>query len=169
MRKIKKLFLSMLVTTVVSFNSIVLASDITVGGSSQSGYQSIGYCSYDDLNCSKLLVDNFMEEMEKYGDAEILFNYSDKSAWEQDVKPGNWKNDSVDDVNFMIYCGHGVKKGSKKFVRNSLHYFTENSFTLYHPSDDTSERVGASNLTTAEAKWGKTGTETKWVALLVIF
>lgn len=71
------------------------------------------------------------------------------------MKPGEWKNNGIDDVNFMIYAGHGLKKGTYYLEHNSLHYFTMNSFTNYHISDAISESNYHSSLLTTEAVWGK--------------
>ncbi|MCI8825705.1 MAG: hypothetical protein HFH63_07485 [Lachnospiraceae bacterium] len=66
------------------------------------------------------------------------------------MKPGIWSNDSIDDVNFMIFSGHGYKKG-KACSYNTLHYYNLNSFTDFHPSSN--EGMLDANLTTKEAEW----------------
>lgn len=144
---------------------------IIAGGSSQAKYKSMGSCIYPDRASAEVLVTNFLNTLQVYtknygGDeAQILFNYKNQYAWEQDMKPGEWKYNSIDDVNFMIYAGHGLKKGTYFLQHNSLHYFTQNSFTSFHNTTDYSESSYSSNLETTEAAWGKTGTKTRWVAL----
>ncbi len=102
---------------------------ITVGGSSQGAYQSIGSCQQKDRTCT-ILTSKFIDYLKAYAGSyvSVKFNYKDSSAWEQDMKPGTWSNDSIDDVNFMIFSGHGYKKG-KVCSYNTLHYYNLNSFT----------------------------------------
>ncbi len=135
---------------------------ITVGGSSQGAYQSIGSCQQKDRTCT-ILASKFIDYLKAYAGSyvSVKFNYKDSSAWEQDMKPGTWSNDSIDDVNFMIFSGHGYKKG-KVCSYNTLHYYNLNSFTDFHPSSN--EGMSDANLTTKEAEWGKSGTATRWVA-----
>lgn len=141
---------------------------ITVGGSAPGKYQENGNCSYGDRNSAVIFVEEFMDEITYdpwFGSpvANKKFLYKNDWAWEVDMKPGAQSNDSIDDVNFMIYCGHGLAKGKHGLSNNSLHYYTCNSSTSFHNSS--TESIGSSNLTTAEARWGKAGTQTRWVAL----
>lgn len=138
---------------------------ITVGGSSQSEYQSTGSCQLEDRGSAVLLADAFMDFLKAYaGDyVNVKFNYHNNSAWEQDMKPGAWSNDSIDDVNLMLFAGHGYGKNVNKNVTglNTLHYYNLNSFTEFHPASN--EGMNDLNLTTKEALWGRTGTSTRWV------
>ncbi len=169
MRRIEKASRIILLFSILFFfimnESEKIDASLVVGGSSQAQYQSKGNCTYGDRNSAEVLVNKFTDFMKIYADAEVLFNYKNQYAWEQDMKPGNWTYNSIDDVNFMIYAGHGLKKGAHGLSNNSLHYFTQNSFTSFHTSTNTSECSASSNLTTKEAEWGKTGTKTRWVSL----
>lgn len=169
LKRIEKLSRIILVASIVFYLVMVqvrnASAGITVGGSSQDKYQSIGDCYYSDLNSAKYLVEKFCDFLEIYADADILFQYKDKYAWEQDMKPGKWSNNSIDNVNFMIYAGHGLKKGAHGLTTNALHYFTLNSSSKFHTSTDYDEHLWDSNLTTKEAEWGKAGTKTRWVGL----
>lgn len=163
----KKLFCIIMVSIIVCTNTNVYGA-ITVGGSSQGKYKENGNCSYDDRNSCVILVRNFMDEITYdpwFGSpvATKKFLWENNNGWEVDMKPGSYANDSIDDVNFMIYCGHGLAKGTNGLSHNSLHYYTCNSSTVFHSSG--AESTGSSNLTTVEARWGKLGTQTRWVAL----
>lgn len=81
---------------------------------------------------------------------------------------------SIDDVDFMVYVGHGLKKGTKyspgdgsSYIRNTnaLHFYTNNG-NKPHLATLGGESQGNCNLTTIEAsEWGGSGTKTKWVAI----
>lgn len=158
---IKVLFFIVLL---VSFNTESVYAAITVGCSSQGAYQSNGNCQHPDRASATSFADKFSDFIKAYADANVLFNYKNNSAWEQDMKPGSWSNNSIDDVEFMLFVGHGIQlwDPSYQVYRNSLHYYTMNSFTNFHTT--ASETVDSSNLTTMEAEWGKSGTKTRWVA-----
>lgn len=165
--KIKRLC-CLIMVCVVAFTSVDVYAAITVGGSAPGKYQENGDCSYKDRNSAVIFVEEFMDEITYdplFGSpvATKKFLYKNNYAWEQDMKPGQYSNDSIDDVNFMIYCGHGLAKGKEGLPNNSLHYYTCNSSSKFHNSKN--ESAGSSNLTTAEARWGKSGTQTRWVAL----
>lgn len=138
---------------------------ISVGASAPGKYDSEGNCTYGDRLSAPIFADKFTGTMEDKGNATIKFNYKNNSAWEQDMKPGSWSNDSVDDVNFALYVGHGLKISTNGLANNSLHYYTQNSYTNHHASGTTGEKSAASNLLVTEATWGASGTQTKWVAL----
>ncbi len=147
--------------TLVNFNNTNTYA-ITAGGSSETAYNTEGKCECKDLSTSTMLVTNFLNRLKKYSDSEvkIKFNYKGNRAWEQDMKPGTWVNDSIDDVNIAIFCGHGFAANRYPgFSHNALHYYTLNSYTQFHKK----ETEDGANLTTTEAKWGKKGTSTRWV------
>ena len=158
----------LIMVCVVAFTSVDVYAAITVGGSAPGKYQENGNCAYDDRNSGVVLVEKFIKEITHdplFGSpvATKKFLYKYDYAWEQDMKPGKHANDSIDDVNFMIYCGHGIIKGEDGLPNNSLHYYTCNSSTTFHKSGV--ENDASSNLLTTEARWGQRGTQTRWVAL----
>ena len=167
-RSIKRLICLITVCCMVCTNTRVYAA-ITVGVSAQSKYQKNGNCSYDDVNSIDVFVSRFVREITydlRIDDPVAIkqFAWLNNYAWEVDMKPGNYKGDSIDDVNFMLYCGHGLKKGGDdNLPNNSLHYYTCNSSTSFHKSGV--ETDVSSNLFTSEARWGRSGTQTRWVAL----
>lgn len=166
---IMKRCMTLIITIVLCFNlsnSIIARAEISVGGSSQEEYQTTGSCAHGDRTSCEILVNNFITQITniEYNAAYKKFNYKDTSAWEKDLKPGQ-SYSNIDDVSFMIFSGHGYGKGLHGIANNSLHYYTLNSSSSYHASGDTGEKNTSANLTTAEARWGKTGTSTKWVAL----
>ena len=158
----------LIMVCVVAFTSVDVYAAITVGGSAPGRYMKNGNCGYDNLESGVILVEKFMKEITHdplFGSpvANKKFLYKYNYAWEQDMKPGKHANDSIDDVNFMIYCGHGIIKGEDGLPNNSLHYYTCNSSTTFHKSGV--ENDASSNLLTTEARWGQRGTQTRWVAL----
>lgn len=165
LKDIKKICNILVIFILVVCTTNNLYAEITVGASSQGGYNSIGTCQLEDRNSAIDLADRFIDFLKAYaGDyVNIKFNYHNNSAWEQDMKPGAWSNDSIDDVNLMLFAGHGyVKGGAKNHLGcNTLHYYNLNSFTEFHPISN--EGRSDSNLTTKEALWGKAGTSTRWV------
>lgn len=171
LKKISSIILCnlILLTLFISY-SVDASAAITVGGSSQAGYQDIGNCTYGDMYSCQKLVRNFMSYVTcETSNGSVLatkkFLYENKNAWEIDLKPGSFSRDTIDDVQFMIYSGHGYHKGLCGISNNSLHYFTCNSTTKYHGETETEERKDISNLTTVEARWGKGSANTRWVAL----
>ncbi len=130
-------------------------------------------CDYNTLKTSVSLGEYFSDRMctPEYPNrvATEVFFYKNEHAWEQDLKPGNHYNSSgklyptVDDVDLVLYCGHGLVKGRNGLTNNSLHFYTCNSNTKFHGSGDVGERTNSSNLLTTEAQWGKGDAITKWV------
>lgn len=121
---------------------------LTAGGTSPGTYVTQGGCRYSDRESATVLVNRFLNTLEIYADATIKFNYKNQNSWEQDMKPGAWNNNSIDDVEFMIYAGHRLAKGALGLSNNALHFYTLNSTSKFHEY----ERQPAANLTTKEAE-----------------
>lgn len=132
------------------------------GGSSQGVYTN---CTYGNIGSCNVLVKNFLSNVDEYGGSKtkVSFHYSDSNGWKNDMLQGQFARDSIDDVYFMIYCGHGLKKGKSNVVHNTLHYYTMNSNSRFHSQSN--ESAYASNVSCAEVAWGKTASYTRWVAL----
>lgn len=168
--KTTRIFVSLMMILFITIcTTDVNASTLEVGGSSNEEYQATGNCAHGDRGSCEILVDKFIDEITYvplFGNAVAtkLFQYEDNNAWSQDMLDGSFSNDSIDDVDFMIFSGHGYGKGLHGIANNSLHYYTLNSTTNYHASGDSGEIANAANVTTVEADWGKSGTDTKWVA-----
>lgn len=68
--------------------------------------------------------------------AQKKFYYKDNYAWELDMlNRGEYSEiewDNIDNVDFMIFAGHGFYDGYHDVTRNSLHYYTLNSLTKFH-------------------------------------
>lgn len=79
----------------------------------------------------------------------------------------NISYDNVDDVDFMVFAGHGFVDGYHGVPYNSLHYFTLNSSTNLHPSGESGEAEDYANADSYEILWGYDGDGvtpiTKWV------
>ena len=97
------------------------------------------------------------------------FDYRGTNSWANDLKNhyliGTNSRANIDDVNFMIYGGHGFAKnrnqGDGLFANNSLHFGTTNS-TAGHPSGNGTG--AASNFTTADALYfGYDSSNSKWL------
>ncbi len=158
---IKKFLKSIIVCCIIIAivnKSIINIYAITAGVSSQGEYKSHG-CDLEERNSATVFADTLVARLKSHCKATVKYNYKNTHAWEQDMKPGVWTNDSVDDVNLAVFVGHGLAGGSYGVVHNSLHYFTMNSYNEFHPIEMTNK----ANLGTHEAAWGKVGTSTKWV------
>ena len=181
LKRIKKIIAEIIVMTIViiNMNNSSYAYTISVGASSNGKYQENGNCFLDDRDSATIFASVFIQTLTKKfdGTGEIpatkKFLYSNNAAWENDLNAGvGYTN--IDDVDFMIYVGHGLVKGTtyrpldgSSFVRNTnaLHYYTNNGDSFAQSSLG-GETLGSSNLTTIEAsKWARNGTKTKWVAI----
>lgn len=150
--------------------SIYATEKISIGIVTVSKYKSEGKDDLDDRPSAGPLGYEFSAEITsgKYDNiASRLFHYENKHAWKQDLQAGDHINSlgkyypTIDDVDFAIYCGHGLKKDDK-IAHNALHFYTKNSNTNFTGADKYNKEA---NLMTTEAKWGSGNAKTKWVAL----
>lgn len=76
--------------------------------------------------------------------AEKLFKWQDENAWETDMLHSGMNNisyNNVDDVDFMFFAGHGFYDGYHGVPYNSMHYFTLNSSSNFHPDNGAGKAV----------------------------
>ena len=137
------------------------ANQIQVGASVESAYQSQGNCAHGD-RVTNLYVDRFIDEITYdpwFGDpvATKLFKWQDNDAWEWDLLHSGMYNilyNNVDDVDFMVFSGHGFNQGFHGVPYNSCHYYTLNSGSNFHQSGDTGESDNQANADSYEIWWG---------------
>lgn len=103
------------------------------GASAESAYQTQGNCLHAD-RVAGIYVTKFLDAITYdpwFGDpvATKSFNWHNEWAWESDLLPGG----GVDTVDFMVFSGHGYGQGLHNVPYNSLHYYTLNSSTNFHP------------------------------------
>ncbi len=165
-----------MITTIICSNTSVYATDlIKVGASVESKYATVGTCSHGN-RVTDLYADRFISEITYdpiFGDpvAEKLFKWQDADAWELDMLHSGMNNigyANVDDVDFMVFAGHGFYDGYHGVPYNSMHYFTLNSSTDFHPDNgDAGHALDAANADSHEVWWGYDGYNvnpiTKWV------
>ncbi|MBC2581523.1 DUF6345 domain-containing protein [Clostridium sp. DJ247] len=173
MKGFRILIIAMLLLS-FSSQSVFAANQIKVGASVESAYQSQGNCAHGD-RVTNVYVDNFINEITYdplFGDpvATKLFKWQDNDAWEEDLLHSGMYGisyDNVDDVDFMVFSGHGYSQGLHGVPYNSCHYYTLNSSSNFHPSGDEGERDGQANADSYEIWWGydSDGVNpiTKWV------
>lgn len=74
---------------------------------------------------------------------------------------------TVDDVDLMVFAGHGFYAGYHGVPYNSLHYYTLNSSTSFHPNSEAGHADNQANANSDEIWWGYNyngvTSKTKWV------
>lgn len=141
-------------------------SNIKIGVSAVSNYGTSG-CSlanrvtdvYSSTFLGQITYDPWV------GDpiATKSFYYLNTDAWEKDFK-NNQSYTNVDDVDFMIFAGHGYRASYGNSTYNSGHFSTANGNT--HPSG--TEANVDTNFEYGEAYWGTENgnpSKTKWVTM----
>ncbi|MHB8062971.1 MAG: DUF6345 domain-containing protein [Ruminiclostridium sp.] len=168
------LSLALVLTTFSSTTNVYAANLIKVGASVESKYSSVGNCSHGD-RVTDLYADRFISEITYdpiFSDpvAEKLFKWQDADAWELDMLHSGIYGisyDNVDDVDFMVFAGHGFYN-NHGVPYNSMHYFTMNSSTDFHPDNgDQGHAEDIANADSQEVWWGydvyDVNPITKWV------
>ncbi len=169
------LSLAIVLTTFYLPSNVDAANLIQVGASVESKYSSLGNCSHGD-RVTDLYADRLFSEITYdpiLGDpvAEKLFKYQDAGAWEMDMLHSAIYGVpylNVDDVDFMFFAGHGFYDGYHGVPYNSMHYFTLDSSTDFHPDNgDAGHAEDAANADSYEVYWGYDIQDykplTKWV------
>ena len=156
----KKIYAALgIFTLIVASTKVIYANDkIEIGIVTIQDYNSTGGDSSHDLPSANQLGYAFSAEMvmEKYNIAHTLYFHVNKYAWEKSMRTGKQtksngeKYYSIDDVDFALFCGHGLKK-SEYLSHNALHFYTKNSSTNFCGSD---KYTPDSNLLTTETEWG---------------
>lgn len=157
-------------TLIVASTKVTYANDkIEIGIVTIRDYNSTGGDSLNDLPSANQLGHEFSAEMvmAKNNIVHTLYFQENKNAWKKSMRTGKQtkangeKYYSIDDVDFALFCGHGLKK-SEYLSHNALHFYTKNSSTNFCGSD---KYTPDSNLLTTETEWGGGTAKTKWVAL----
>ena len=148
---------------------------LKIGVVAEGEYKRVSDCELDNRSTvvlgsyflDRMCTSEFPNQVAKKG-----FFYKDNFAWEKDLKAGNQHNETgnlyptVDDVDIALFSGHGFKAydlDRHYFPHNSMHFYTCNSSTKFHPAGESGERTDSSNLFTTEARWGSGDAITKWV------